>query len=94
MSFLPWSEILPIAGSGGGWILTFIFVYLVYSGRMIPRSFYKDQREVSLLWKEAYELERERSHEILAPMAELQTTLVNNNLENDGELQQTRTGDS
>lgn len=76
MDAIPWADLLPVAGSGGGWLLALYFIRLVFSGQMIPRSVYLEQREVADSWKAAYESERDKTEKVLMPMAELQTHVL------------------
>ena len=65
-----WGDLAPYAAASGGWLLAIYFMRLVFSGRMVPRSLYLEQKEVAEQWREAFRSERAKNRQVVIPMAE------------------------
>ena len=65
-----WTILAPYAAASGGWVMAVYFMRLVFSGKMVPRSLYLEQKGVSDQWREAFQSERTKNRAVTVPLAE------------------------
>ena len=53
MDLTTWGAFAPYAAASGGWLLSLYFMRLVFSGRMVPRALYLEQKQAADQWREA-----------------------------------------
>lgn len=51
---------LALLGEGASWALNAFFVWLVYTGRMVPRRFYDEALKGLALWQATHEEDQEQ----------------------------------
>lgn len=71
---------LQLLSSGGGapiaWPLLGAVVWMILTGRLVPRSFYREQKAATETYRLAYEAERDRVDQVLLPTARLQAAVL------------------
>ena len=70
MDLTTWGAFAPYAAASGGWLLSLYFMRLVFSGRMVPRALYLEQKQAADQWREAWMSERTKNRQVVIPMAE------------------------
>lgn len=73
---IPFQVLSQIGGATAGWTLAGAAVWMVLTGRLVPRSVLmdqrqalEDQRQATAGYRAAYEQERDRADRILEPSA-------------------------
>lgn len=76
MDAVPWSLIGSVGGPASGWVLVTFAVWMILTGRLIPRTIHEETRAEADTWRRAYEAERDRTSSVLVPSAELQRDVL------------------
>lgn len=63
-------------GAAAGWSLAAGAVWMILTGRLVPRSTLQEQQRATADWRRAYELERAKVEHLLLPVAELQQQVL------------------
>jgi hypothetical protein len=62
--------------AAAGWFLAGLAVYMILTGKLVPRSLYAEQKQSAEAWRAAWQAERDNLTKLVVPNAELQREVL------------------